>query len=88
MEIENIGNIPVDFISLSFTDSTSSNPLPINPELPMEQQYEIELFIKGMHVFSWEGSGKDAAQSIGKKIYLIPGAKTEIVVNVFGKRGW
>ncbi|CAO3600653.1 unnamed protein product [Absidia cylindrospora] len=87
MEIENIGNIPVDFITLSFTDSTSSNPLPINPELPIEQQYEIELFIKGIPVFSWEGSGKDLAQSIGKKVYLAPGTKTEIVVNVYGKRG-
>ncbi|CAO3597656.1 unnamed protein product [Absidia cylindrospora] len=87
MEIENIGNIPVDFITLSFSDSTTTNPLPINPELPMEQQYELELFIKGMHVFSWEGSNKDPVQSIGKKIYLDPGAKTELVVNVYGKRG-
>ncbi|KAI8098748.1 TRAPP II complex [Halteromyces radiatus] len=87
MEIENIGNIPVDFITLSFTDSTSSNPLPINTELPMEQQYEIELFIKDMPVFSWEGSSKDRTQSIGKKIYLDCGEKTEIIVNVYGKRG-
>lgn len=86
MEIENIGNIPVDFITLSFTDSTLSAP--INPDLPLEQQYELELFMKEMPVFSWEGCDKVGSQSIGKKIYLPPGEKTEIIVNAYGKRGW
>ncbi|CAO3613143.1 unnamed protein product [Cunninghamella blakesleeana] len=85
MEIENIGNIPVDFITLSFTDSTLSAP--INPDLPMEQQYELELFMKEMPVFSWEGCDRISSQSIGKKIHLPPGEKTEIVVNTYGKRG-
>ncbi|CAO3642865.1 unnamed protein product [Cunninghamella echinulata] len=85
MEIENIGKIPVDFITLSFTDSTLSEP--INPDLPMEQQYELELFMKGMPVFSWEGCDRVGSQSIGKKINLPPGEKTEIVVNTYGKRG-
>ncbi|KAI8373047.1 TRAPP II complex [Radiomyces spectabilis] len=87
IDLENIGNIPVDFITLSFTDSTTLHPLPINPELPLEEQYEIELFIKGMHVFSWEGSTSDGHQQIGKKIWLPPGDHMELVVNVFGKRG-
>lgn len=86
--MENIGNIPVDFASLSFVDSTTANPLPVNPELPVEEQYEIELYTKGMHVFSWEGSKEEMAQFVGKKIWLPPGDLWKVNVNVYGKRGW
>lgn len=86
IELENIGNIPVDFVTLSFSDSTTTNPLPINPELPVEEVYEVELFTKGTPVFSWEGSGKDLAKAAGKKISLPPGEKWCLHVNVFGKR--
>ncbi|GAA5816543.1 hypothetical protein MFLAVUS_010073 [Mucor flavus] len=65
MELENIGNIAVDFITLSFTDSTTSSPLAMNPELPPEEQYEIELHTKGTRVFSWEGTDeKESTDSI------------------------
>lgn len=84
IEVENIGNIPVDFITLSFTDSTTIHPKPINPELPTEEQYEIELYTKGTPVFSWEGS---KGNQIGKKVQLPPGARTEIIVNIYGKQG-
>ncbi|KAG0167730.1 hypothetical protein DFQ30_005723 [Apophysomyces sp. BC1015] len=87
INLENIGNIPVDFITLSFTDSTTTNPLLVNPELPQEEQYEIELFTKGTHVFSWEGSTNEASQIIGKKVWLPPGGQSEVLVNVYGKRG-
>ncbi|KAI7885172.1 Trs120-domain-containing protein [Lichtheimia hyalospora FSU 10163] len=87
IELENIGNIPVDFASLSFVDSTTANPLPVNPELPVEEQYEIELYTKGMHVFSWEGSKEEMAQFVGKKIWLPPGDLWKLNVNVYGKRG-
>lgn len=86
IELENIGNIPVDFISLTFSDSTTTNPLPINPELPTEEVYEVELFTKGTPVFSWEGSGKEVAKASGKRINLPPGEKWNLQVNVFGKR--
>ncbi|CAO3633171.1 unnamed protein product [Mucor hiemalis] len=87
MELENIGNIAVDFITLSFTDSTTTNALSINPELPAEEQYEIELYTKGTRVFSWEGtSEKNSTDLIGKKIWLPKGATTTIKVSVFGKR--
>jgi hypothetical protein len=86
IELENIGNIPVDFITLSFSDSTTTNPLPINPELPAEEVYEVELFTKGTPVFSWEGSGKEIATTSGQKISLPPGEKWSLHVNVFGKR--
>jgi hypothetical protein len=86
IELENIGNIPVDFVSLTFSDSTTTNPLPINPELPTEEVYEVELFTKGTPVFSWEGSGKEVAKASGKKINLPPGEKWNLQVNVFGKR--
>ncbi|KAL7320454.1 hypothetical protein PS15m_000343 [Mucor circinelloides] len=86
IQVENIGNIPVDFLTLSFTDSTTIHPKPINPELPTEEQYEIELYTKGTPVFSWEGSKADSNQ-IGKKISLPPGEHTEIIVNIYGKQG-
>ncbi|KAG1116027.1 hypothetical protein G6F42_013796 [Rhizopus arrhizus] len=86
IQVENIGNIPVDFLTLSFTDSTTIHPKPINPELPTEEQYEIELYTKGTPVFSWEGSKADSNQ-IGKKINLPPGEHTEIIVNIYGKQG-
>ncbi|CEP15600.1 hypothetical protein [Parasitella parasitica] len=86
IELENIGNIAVDFITLSFTDSTTVNTLR-NPELPPEDQYEIELYTKGTRVFSWEGtSEKRSNDFIGKKIWLPQGASTTIKVNVYGKR--
>lgn len=89
MELENIGNIAVDFITLSFTDSTTMNPLAINPELSTEDQYEIELYTKGTRVFSWEGSSdKTSTSLIGKKIWLPQGDSTTIKVNVYGKRDW
>jgi hypothetical protein len=89
MELENIGNIAVDFITLSFTDSTTLNPHSINPELPEEEQYEIELYTKGTRVFSWEGSSETKSTDfIGKKIWLPKGATTTLKVNVYGKRDW
>ncbi|ORX53995.1 Trs120-domain-containing protein [Hesseltinella vesiculosa] len=85
MVVENIGHILVDFVTLSFTDSTCNEP--INPELPMEQQYEMELFRQGMPVFSWEGTDQVGTASVGKKVQLAPGAKMDIIVKVYGKRG-
>ncbi|KAG2204837.1 hypothetical protein INT47_004112 [Mucor saturninus] len=87
MELENIGNIAVDFITLSFTDSTTSHPQAINPELPTEDQYEIELHTKGTRVFSWEGTSDTVSTDfVGKKIWLPQGASTTLQVNVYGKR--
>ncbi|KAI8075820.1 TRAPP II complex [Gilbertella persicaria] len=86
IDVENIGNIPVDFLTLSFTDSTTLHPKQINPELPSEEQYEIELYTKGTPVFSWEGSKPDSSQ-IGKRINLPPGERTQIIVNIYGKQG-
>lgn len=89
MELENIGNIAVDFITLSFTDSTTIGPLAINPELPPEEQYEIELHTKGTRVFSWEGTDeKESTNSIGKIVWIPQGKSITLKVNVFGKRDW
>jgi hypothetical protein len=87
MELENIGSIAVDFITLSFTDSTAIQP--INPELSEEEQYELELYTKGTRVFSWEGSSeRKTSDFIGKKIWLPPGEVINIKVKVYGKRDW
>lgn len=88
IKLENIGTIPVDFITLSFSDSTTATPLATNPELPPEDVYEIELFTKATHVFSWEGQHREDTQVIGKVIDLPVGQDWEVLVNVYGKRGW
>ncbi|KAI9279379.1 TRAPP II complex [Sporodiniella umbellata] len=86
IQLENIGSIPVDFITLSFTDSTTNHPKLVNSDLPAEEQYEIELYTKGTPVFSWEGSKSDSNQ-IGKRISLQPKESTDITVNIYGKQG-
>ncbi|KAG1393865.1 hypothetical protein G6F60_011238 [Rhizopus arrhizus] len=87
IEIENIGNIPVNFIRLSFTESTTIQPLPFNYELPLEEQYELELRTKGAHVFSWD-SNPSIENPIDptKEIWLTPGGMGIATIKVFGKR--
>ncbi|KAI8375365.1 TRAPP II complex [Choanephora cucurbitarum] len=87
MDLENIGTVPIDFIALSFVDSTTSNPILINPELPSEEKYEIELYTKDTRVFSWaDPIDRRYNQLNGRKIWLPPGALTTIKVNIYGKK--
>ncbi|KAF9427066.1 hypothetical protein BGZ94_005533 [Podila epigama] len=83
LTLENIGQIPVDFVTLTFSDSTSQ--LALNPngnsnvELSTEDAYELELFLKRMHVFSWNRE---------VECHIPVGGTREISVEVLGKRGW
>ncbi|KAI9478517.1 MAG: TRAPP II complex [Benjaminiella poitrasii] len=77
IELENIGRIPVDSISLSFTDSTmTSTHYPTN--LFPEDQYELELYTTGTRVFSWDHQQQE--------FLLFPGEKKSIEINVYGKQ--
>ena len=89
MDLENIGTIPIDFIALSFVDSTTSNPILINPELLPEEKYEIELYTKDTRVFSCADLiDRRYNQLNGRKIWLLPGEITTIKVNIYGKKDW
>ncbi|KAG0346519.1 hypothetical protein BG004_001535 [Podila humilis] len=83
--LENIGMIPVDFVTLTFSDSTSQlahgpgNPSgPNGVELSAEDAYELELFLKKLNVFSW---------SREVECHIPVGGTREIKVEVLGKRG-
>ncbi|KAI8980967.1 transport protein Trs120 or TRAPPC9 TRAPP II complex subunit-domain-containing protein [Pilobolus umbonatus] len=87
IELENISKIPVDFIALSFSDSTSEQFPQINPEISAEERYEIELYTKGTPVFAWEEAYDTASHaSIGRRIFISPGDRHSLKVNVYGKR--
>ncbi|KAI7903009.1 TRAPP II complex [Cokeromyces recurvatus] len=81
IEFENIGNIPIDYMNLSFTDSTMTLRTNCQSEgLSPEDQYELDLYTTGTHVFSWNQDEKEA-------FLLLPGEKKTIQVHVYGKRG-
>ncbi|KAG0213874.1 hypothetical protein BGX28_003298 [Mortierella sp. GBA30] len=87
LTLENIGSIPVDFVTLTFSDSTSQlghgnnnygNNNTNGAELSAEDAYEMELFLKKTHVFSWN---RDV------ECHIPVGGTREIKVDVLGKRG-
>ncbi|KAF9438949.1 hypothetical protein BGZ76_002612 [Entomortierella beljakovae] len=86
LTLENIGSIPVDFVTLTFSDSTSQmnvgnhygNTNNNGTELSAEDAYEMELFLKKTNVFSW---GREVECNIPV------GGTREIKVEVLGKRG-
>ncbi|KAI8355172.1 TRAPP II complex [Blakeslea trispora] len=87
MDLENIGNTYIDFIALSFVDSTTSIPMFGNSELLPEEQYELELYTKGTRVFSWADTiNTQHGQLTGRKVWLSPGSSITIKVNIYGKR--
>ncbi|CAG8497600.1 1707_t:CDS:10 [Racocetra persica] len=81
MRLENVGKIPVDYISLSFQDSTIENTQAIlkSSDIPAEEAYEMELFAHKQPVFSWEKP--DTPFSI------LPAEEFVITIKLFGKRG-
>ncbi|KAG0288601.1 hypothetical protein BGZ98_004203 [Dissophora globulifera] len=87
LTLENIGSVPVDFVTLTFSDSTSQLTLGNNygntttshgVELSAEDAYEMELFLKKTNVFSWNRE---------VECNIPVGGSREIKVDVLGKRG-
>ncbi|KAF9105352.1 hypothetical protein BGX27_009660 [Mortierella sp. AM989] len=86
LTLENIGSIPVDFVTLTFSDSTSQLSIGNNygntnsngVELSAEDAYEMELFLKKTNVFSWNRE---------VECHIPVGGTREIKVEVLGKRG-
>ncbi|KAF9165441.1 hypothetical protein DFQ26_000122 [Actinomortierella ambigua] len=80
LTLENIGAIPVDFVTLSFTDSTGQIVAANgnNVDRSAEDAYELELFLKQVQVFDWD-------RQVNCRIPV--GGTREILVDVQGKRG-
>ncbi|KAF9582578.1 hypothetical protein BGW38_000039 [Lunasporangiospora selenospora] len=85
LTLENIGNIPVDFVTLTFSDSTSQLTVGGHGhggagagEMSAEDAYELEFFLKKLHVFSWN---RDV------ECHIPVGGSKDIKVEVLGKRG-
>ncbi|CAG8526638.1 6126_t:CDS:10 [Ambispora leptoticha] len=81
IKLENIGKTPVNFINLSFHDSTIENAQNIlsSTDLPAEEAYEMELYAYQQPVFYWEPTER--------KVNLLPNNELILNISVFGKRG-
>ncbi|KAK3829884.1 MAG: TRAPP II complex [Linnemannia elongata] len=87
LTLENIGAVPVDFVTLTFSDTTSQMVIGNNNhygqgnnggELSAEDAYELELFLKKTNVFSWNRE---------VECHIPVGGTHEIKVELLGKRG-
>ncbi|KAG0222668.1 hypothetical protein BGW42_006404 [Actinomortierella wolfii] len=80
LTLENIGAIPVDFVTLTFTDSTGQivGVNGNNVDLSAEDAYELELFLKQVQVFDWDRQ---------VNCHIPVGGTREILIDVQGKRG-
>nr|CAG8537919.1 7314_t:CDS:10 [Entrophospora candida]CAG8549502.1 2812_t:CDS:10 [Entrophospora candida] len=81
MKLENVGKTPVDYISISFHDSTIADAQAIlnSSDIPAEEAYEMELYAHKQPVFFWEQTDKE--------LNISPGNEWVLNLNVFGKRG-
>ncbi|WWD18356.1 hypothetical protein CI109_102806 [Kwoniella shandongensis] len=79
--LENSSSVPIDFIKLTFDDSTAREAQAIiqEGELTPEQAYELEWDQLNRPVFTWE-KGDD-------EISIAPGGKATISVRCLGKVG-
>ncbi|KAG0308658.1 hypothetical protein BGZ97_013306, partial [Linnemannia gamsii] len=87
LTLENIGAVPVDFVTLTFSDTTSQMAIGNNnhygqggggAELSAEDAYELELFLKKTNVFSWNRE---------VECHIPVGGTREVKVELLGKRG-
>ncbi|WVF69319.1 hypothetical protein IAT40_004095 [Kwoniella sp. CBS 6097] len=80
--LENASSVPIDFVKLTFDDSTAREAAAIiqEGELTPEQAYEIEWDRLKRPVFVWERDDKD-------QIVIPPGGRTTLSVRCLGKVG-
>lgn len=73
--------MPVDFIKLSFDDSTAreAQTLVAEGELSPEQAYELDWDTVNSPVFSWDQT---------KEVSIPPGGRSTLSVKCLGKVGW
>ncbi|WVQ96819.1 hypothetical protein IAU59_003926 [Kwoniella sp. CBS 9459] len=80
--LENASSVPIDFVKLTFDDSTAREAAAIiqEGELTPEQAYEIEWDQLKSPVFVWERDEKD-------QVVIPPGGRTTLSVRTLGKVG-
>lgn len=82
LTLENVSTLPIDFLRLSFDDSTiaPAQQALADGELSVFDTYEMEYDLIHKPTFSWK-SQKDFKE-------IAPGQKTVVTVVCFGKVGW
>jgi hypothetical protein len=80
--LENVSQLPVDFIRLAFDDSTvaPAQQALAEGELSVFETYETEFNLIHRPLFSWHNSEN--------VIKFLPGQKMNVNVTAFGKIGW
>jgi hypothetical protein len=80
--LENVSSLPIDFLNLTFEDSTTgpAQQALADGELSVFDTYETEYDLMHRTVLSWEGKKNN--------IEIPPGKKITVTVNCFGKSGW
>lgn len=80
--LENVSSLPIDFVRLTFDDSTiaPAQQALADGELSVYDTYETEYDLIHRPVFTWD-SKRDSQRAE-------PGGKTVVTVNCFGKVGW
>lgn len=80
--LENVSSLPVDFLALSFDDSTigPARQTLADDNLPVFETYETEYDLIYRPVFSWDKNQSPHS--------IHPGEKTTLTLNCFGKVGW
>ncbi|EMD38404.1 hypothetical protein CERSUDRAFT_113560 [Gelatoporia subvermispora B] len=79
--LENVSSLPVDFLALSFDDSTigPARQTLADDNLPVFETYETEYDLIYRPVFSWDKNQSPHS--------IHPGEKTTLTLNCFGKVG-
>lgn len=80
--LENVSLLPIDFVHLTFEDSTiiPAQQALTEGDLPVFDTYETEYDLIHRPVFTWD-SRRNAHD-------IHPGEKTVIIVDCYGKVGW
>lgn len=80
--LENVSSLPIDFLRLTFDDSTiaPAQQALAEGELSVFETYEAEYDLIHRPVFTWDGNRGEQRIS--------PGEKAVIIVKCFGKVGW
>ena len=82
LTLENVSNLPVDFLRLSFDDSTigPAQTALAEGDLSIYDAYETEYQLVNRPVFSWDRKQEDTEIHAGRKV--------AIVLSCSGKVGW
>lgn len=79
--MENISRLPIDFLDLTFEDSTKAYlEQTMNEDLNAFDMYETEYSLVQRPVFSWEPDKN--------RRDIAPGKESAILVKCFGRAGW